>query len=316
MQDFEIFIDRLFQKDPKISEIFFNGTDKVFGVLTTGQYLPLEESPFQSKQEMTQVLQHFSFAKGIRLDPLCPSSGGDLTIEHKRISRSYRWHVLLPPAARDGPLVAVRKMNMKSLGINDFANEASGKLAEILEQIFLCHSPILLAGPTGSGKTTLLTRILLDHCNSERLLILEQSPEIPRLSKQWVRLCVQRPNSEGSGELSMSRLVEESLRLRADRVIVGEILGQEAEGLYRVLQTSDRGPIATLHAKHPDFLIDRLSDLSMIVKAQWLELFELLTPYCMQLRRTNPRLAGVYKFYNGKFRSIYSYDQTSETQIS
>lgn len=310
MQDFEVFIDRLFHKNPQLSEIFFNGTDKVFGILTNGEYLPLEDSPFQSKQEMIHVLQRFSFAKGLRLDPLCPSSGGDLTIEHKRTSRSYRWHILLPPAARDGPLVAIRKMNMTSLGLNDFASEASSKLADVLEQIFHYHRPILLSGPTGSGKTTLLTRILLDHCDNERLLILEQSPEIPRLSKQWVRLSAQRPNSEGSGELGISRLVEESLRLRADRVIVGEILGQEAEGLFRVLQTSDRGPIATLHAKHPDFLIDRLSDLSGIAKAQWLELFELLTPYCMQLTRKNPRLAGVYKFKNGKFRTIYSYDQT------
>lgn len=310
MQEFEAFVEKLFGETPHLSEIFFNGTDKVFGILNTGKYITLEESPFKNKHEMTKKLQHFSFAKGLRLDPLCPSSGGDMTIHQKSISHTYRWHILLPPAARDGPLVAVRKMNMTRLSIGDFAPGNSSRLEKVMKQIFNYQSPILLSGPTGSGKTTLLTRLLLDYCNDERLLILEQSPEIPRLSKQWVRLSAQKANSEGSGELSVSRLVEESLRLRADRVIVGEILGREAEGLFRVLQTSDRGPIATLHAKHPDFLIDRLSDLSGISKTLWLALFETLGPYCMQLKRQNPRLAGVYKFEQGLFKPIYSYDQT------
>lgn len=191
-------------------------------------------SIFASDNELVHWLQNFAFSQGVRLDPIKPYSGGYLP-EH-----NVRWHCLIPPVAVDGAVVSFRRHEFAALTLNDFddPNNLCGECIEFVRG----YKPLLVCGSTSSGKTTFLAALLRSVCQQERLAILESIVELPLLSSLWVRCQTQ-------GDTSMEALIEEILRLRPDRFVIGEIRGQEILAFVKGMTIGHLGLLTTLHAE-------------------------------------------------------------------
>ena len=247
-QFFKLFID-----DQDLDEILLNSLNGLWLVkkgISTGS-----SSPFKDLESMILWLQEFSFNQGLRLDPLYPSNGGPILHQ----SLTYRWHAVIPPASADGPLFSLRRHRFETINLLDFG---TADLLSPLINAFKNNEPILICGATSSGKTTLLTSMLKQFSLEDRAFIIESLPELPLLSPKWVRLSERPPNVEGIGAITMEKLIQESLRLRPDRLVVGEIRGHEARSFIELLFTGSGGIIATLHAGTPEQALYRLMFLA------------------------------------------------------
>lgn len=183
---------------------------------------------------MVHWLQDFSFSQGVRLDPLKPYSGGYLH-EH-----NVRWHCLIPPVAIDGAVVSLRRHEFTALTLADF-NDPHNLCDDCLTHV-RGYKPLLVCGSTSSGKTTFLASLLRAVCQQERLAILESIVELPLMSSLWMRCQTQ-------GDTSMEVLIEEILRLRPDRFVIGEIRGQEIIAFVKAMTIGHLGLLTTLHAE-------------------------------------------------------------------
>lgn len=243
----------LFDEDHDLDEILLNSLSGLW-LIRKGVSIG-KASPFKDLESTVLWLQEFSFSQRLRLDPLYPSNGGPIL--HN--SLTYRWHAVIPPASMDGPLFSLRRHRFETIDMADFG---CPNLLVPLMRSFEENEPLLICGPTGSGKTTLLTSILKQNAIEDRVFIIESLQEIPLLSSKWVRLSERPPSIEGVGEITMEKLIKESLRLRPDRLIVGEIRGHEAKSFIEMLFTGSGGVLATLHAGSPEQALYRLAYLA------------------------------------------------------
>ena len=282
-------------------EILLNGTKSVQVVLDEDNTISLA-SPFNSQQELIDNVQDFVLDQGLRLDPNQPANGGSLSIEleHYHQPQTLRWHALIPPISRDGALLSVRHIYIDDLSSNEFAIPPK-ILEQIHHQIILGRS-VIVAGPTGSGKSSLLSCLMRENAANERLIILETLAELPATSDYWIRICARSQSIEGTGKFSLEEALEESLRLRPDRIVLGEIRGQEAKAWYRALQVCSKGCSTSLHCSKPKQIVHRLSDLSGINLNHWQELFEEVKPLLICLSRGRQRFHSAYRFRDGKFQ--------------
>ncbi|RYZ65993.1 MAG: hypothetical protein EOP09_13385, partial [Proteobacteria bacterium] len=148
--------------------------------------------------------------RNVRWDPMQPAAGGSFSVG-EAMPRHYRWHGLLPPVARDGLLLSVRRHRLGDFSLDDFVPpEKQDKLLSLVSG----QHPVFVMGPTGSGKTSFMVSTLLHCASEERLAILEQLPEVPKLSPRWIRLCAQPANFSGDGAVILEYLIDELLRLR------------------------------------------------------------------------------------------------------
>lgn len=230
-----------------VDELLLNGSRS--GYLVRRGVAEAVPSPFASDDELLEWLQDLAEASNIRLDPVSGSAGGQW--DGGRI----RWHAILPPLSRDGPLVSFRRHRFGELTLQDFAGDLVVK--DTLRAVMTARRPLLIAGPTGSGKTTLLAALLTEQAH-ERIVVIEALPELPRFGAMTVRLAEKLPSLEGVGAVSLSRLVRESLRLRPDRLVLGEIRGHEAQAFLQASFTGHQGIIATIHAGNAHEAIERL----------------------------------------------------------
>ncbi|MFW7382077.1 MAG: ATPase, T2SS/T4P/T4SS family [Oligoflexus sp.] len=291
-----------------IQEMLINGLQALIFIHADGSR-SIVSSPFVNSEQLVQEIQEFAYISGVRLDPHYPAHGGEY--HHSQSSAalaSFRWHAVIPPVSRDGPIFSLRKLSWEGLSLSRFgiAADFSERLLEMMHQ----GQSMVISGPTGAGKTSLLCQLLREVCLDERLIIVESLAEIPRMSSSWVRLCAQADNIDGRGQFSMQRIIEESLRLRPDRLLVGEIRGMEARSYYQALQVIDKGTLTSLHVHHPSQLIPRLSDLSGLAEDLWRQVFELHKILLLQMQRKTPRLREAFQYQSGEFRLIYSSDQT------
>jgi pilus assembly protein CpaF len=237
-----------FFDDQRVDEVLINGARSVMMVI--GQRAEVGASPFASGQSMLQWLTQFARDQGVRLDPLCGSAGGMVAAEDLPTllgqTGQLRWHALLPPLSQDGPLLALRRHRFGAISLENFGGPDA--LKERLSLAVAQKRSLLIAGPTGSGKSTLLVALLAAHASQERVMILESIAEIPALFPTWVRLLERLPNLEGVGAVSLDRLLKESLRLRPDRLVLGEIRGGEARPFRNALLSGHEGAMATIHA--------------------------------------------------------------------
>jgi pilus assembly protein CpaF len=238
--------------DPAVDELVVNGGCGMW--LVRGDRLRAASSPFAHAEEVAMWAQELARQQGIRLDPLCGAAGGSLP------EQAFRWHCVLPPLAPDGTLFSLRRHRFDSLCISDF--RACPNLMEQLRGVMQRREGLLIAGPTGSGKTTLLAALLRLHAASERVILVESLSELPLPSPCSVRLLERRPNLEGIGAVGLTRLVQEALRLRPDRLVIGEIRGHEAGAFCESLMSGHEGVMSTIHASNPDDAIARLSFLA------------------------------------------------------
>jgi pilus assembly protein CpaF len=242
--------------DPEVDELLINGTRSA--TLIKGIANHHQSSLFSSADDMIRWLQEFSIRRQTRLDPLCGHAGGFLA--DQSLGGGFRWHCMLPPLTQDGPLFSLRRHRFSSVGLQSF--RASKEAHEKLRKHFQERLPLLIAGATGSGKTSLLAALLQEQALQERVFTIESLPELPLSSPFWVRLVERRASLEGAGAVDMGRLLHESLRLRPDRLIIGEIRSTEARAFIEALLTGHSGMAATIHAGNAKEAVSRLAQLA------------------------------------------------------
>lgn len=240
-----------------IADIMINGANDTF-IEVDGK---VEHSPirFTDNMQLLNICQRIVSQVGRRVDessPICDA----------RLPDGSRVNVIVPPLALEGPTMTIRKFKKDRLTLNqlvDFgAITPEGK--EVLEIIGHCRCNVVVSGGTGSGKTTLLNCLTAYVDQDERVITCEDSAELQLQQPHVVRLETRPPNLEGEGEITMRDLVKNCLRMRPDRIIVGEVRGPEAFDLLQAMNTGHDGSMGTLHSNSPREAISRLESMILM----------------------------------------------------
>jgi len=238
--------------DPQVDELLVNGLAGLW--LVAGGHTSRGTTPFNSLETMVVWLSELARRHGLRLDPLCGSAGGTLE------GHAYRWHCVLPPLSQDGPLLAIRRHRFSEVSLANFTADPKSLSALLAAAKSRAH--LLIVGPTGSGKSTLLAALLREFALNERVVLVESLSELPTPSPCSVRLLERQANLEQVGAVSLTRLVHEALRLRPDRLVIGEIRSHEAAAYLEALLSGHLGVMTTLHASSVGDALARLSLLA------------------------------------------------------
>lgn len=245
-------------RDDSISEIMVNSTKDIF-VEKSGKLYPSEER-FSSVDQIRTVIDRILAPIGRRVDESTP-------LVDARLSDGSRVNVIIPPLSLIGPVITIRKFTMKKLGVDDLINIGS-LTREMLHFLRVCvqlRKNIIISGGTGSGKTTLLNMLSSFIPPDERIITVEDSAEL-RLPQRHVITLESKPASiEGTGEITIRRLVINALRMRPDRIVVGECRGGEALDMLQAMNTGHDGSLTTIHANTPKDAINRL--VTMVIMA-------------------------------------------------
>ncbi|HZV22069.1 MAG TPA: CpaF family protein [Hyphomicrobiales bacterium] len=241
-------------KDPSISDILINTHDKVY----VERHGKLEAVAVQFKDEahILRIVNKIVGAVGRRVDESQPMIDA-------RLADGSRINVAIPPVAVDGPLVSIRKFLKETYDLKrlvDFGT-LNEKMAEMLGICVQSKLSILISGGTGSGKTTLLNALSSHIPDSERLITIEDAAELRLMQPHVCRLETRPPNIEGRGEIRQRELVKNALRMRPDRIIVGEVRGEEAFDMLQAMNTGHEGSMATIHANNPRDALSRLAQM-------------------------------------------------------
>lgn len=223
------------------SELVCNGFEHVF--LKKRDHWERVEPLFRSDLEMVEALQDFSLKQGIRLDPFQPCSGG--------IKEQFRWHCVIPPVATKGGLLCLRKQRFSQLDLKSFSMTSLqwDRLAKAISE----RRSIVICGPTASGKTTFLQAVLKEFASQERVVLLEDLEELEICDPMWVRMTSQVDDVRGKGGVDLGVLFDQSLRLRPDRLVVGEIRTQSSLVFFEALLTAHLSCMTTLHGSKETF---------------------------------------------------------------
>lgn len=243
-------------EDESITDILVNGPHNVF-VERAGK---LEKTPvtFADDEAVLDLAERIVKAVGRKLDPRRP-------LVDARLLDGSRVNVIAPPLAVDGTMISIRKFARRTISLDDMA--ATGNISPALAEFFKvagrCRMNILFAGGTGSGKTTLLNAISEYIGESERIVTIEDAAELQIQKPHVVRLET-RPVSHGQDpgeEVSIRDLLRNALRMRPDRIIVGEVRGPEAFDMMQAMNTGHEGSLTTIHANHPRDALARLENM-------------------------------------------------------
>ncbi|MCK5296337.1 MAG: CpaF family protein, partial [Alphaproteobacteria bacterium] len=205
---------------------------------------------------LMNICQRIVSAVGRRVDEASP-------ICDARLADGSRVNVIAPPLAIDGPTLTIRKFKKDKLRLKDLMNfgAITPQGAKLLEVIGACRLNVLISGGTGSGKTTLLNALTSFIEPGERTITCEDSAELQLQQPHVVRLETRPPNLEGAGEISMRDLVKNCLRMRPERIIVGEVRGPEAFDLLQAMNTGHDGSMGTVHANSPREATSRVENM-------------------------------------------------------
>ena len=241
--------------DPDITEVMINGYDNIF-VEKAGKLMRLEEH-FQDEEDLVRIVQKFVSAMDRTVDASNP-------IVDARLEDGSRVNVVFPPVALNGPTVTIRRFSKNPMTIEKLLEYKSitPEVAEFLKKVVASRHNVFVAGGTGSGKTTFLNALsnyILPH---ERVITIEDSAElqiknIPNL----VRMETKKANSKEATEITIRDLIKSSLRMRPDRIVVGEVRGEEALDMLQAMNTGHDGSLSTGHANSPEGMISRLETM-------------------------------------------------------
>ncbi len=241
-------------KDEAITDIMVNGPKQVY-IERRGK-LELSDVVFRDDAHVMNIATRIVSRIGRRIDessPLCDA----------RLADGSRVNIIIPPLAIDGPSISIRKFSKKSITLDTMVStkNISPAMATVLKIASRCRLNILISGGTGSGKTTLLNALsrLIDH--GERVVTIEDAAELQLQQPHVVRLETRPANLEGEGEITMRDLVKNSLRMRPDRIILGEIRGSEAIDMLQAMNTGHDGSMCTIHANRPREALTRLENM-------------------------------------------------------
>ena len=241
-------------EDPSVSDILVNRYDSVY--VERGGKLEKTAIQFRDDQHLLTIIDRIVSNVGRRVDESSP-------MVDARLADGSRVNAIIPPLALDGPAMSIRRFKKDKLSTDDLINIGSMNeaMAEVLAAIVKAQLNIVVSGGTGTGKTTILN-ILSSHIGStERIITIEDSAELQLQQPHVVRLETRPQNIEGKGEISQRELVKNSLRMRPDRVIIGEVRGGEALDMLQAMNTGHDGSLATLHANTPRDAISRLENM-------------------------------------------------------
>jgi pilus assembly protein CpaF len=243
--------------DPGVEEVMVNRHDRVF-VERAGRIEPAPVS-FASEREVREAIERILAPAGRRVDELSPMADA-------RLADGSRVNVVVPPLAIDGPAISIRRFGARRPGPAELV--ASGSVApaaaEILEEAVAGRRTVLFSGGTGSGKTTLLNAVSAWIDPAERVITIEDAAELRLRQPHVVRLESRPASVEGRGEVAIRDLLRNALRMRPDRIVIGEVRGPEALDLVTALNTGHEGALSTLHANSPDDALRRLETLALM----------------------------------------------------
>ena len=243
--------------DSEVSEIMVNGPFKVY-VERKGK-LELSNVVFKDNAHVMNIINRIVSSVGRRIDESSP-------MVDARLSDGSRFNAIIPPLSLVGPSMTIRKFSKKPFSANDLIRfgSISPKMVAFLEACVKGKMNIIVSGGTGSGKTTLLN--VLSSCipNNERIVTIEDAAELQMMQDHVVTLESRPPNLEGSGQISIRDLVRNSLRMRPDRIIVGEVRSGETLDMLQAMNTGHDGSLTTAHANSPRELMSRLETMVLM----------------------------------------------------
>jgi pilus assembly protein CpaF len=243
--------------DPTVEEVMVNGPDNVY-VERRGRIEPVEVA-FADEEELRNAIERILAPLGRRIDELSP-------MVDARLADGSRVNAVIPPLAIDGPTLSIRRFGANRPGPNELVELGTLDGAQLarLEDAVAAKRSILISGGTGSGKTTLLNALSSFVAADERLVTIEDAAELRLQRRHVVRLESRPAGVEGRGEVTIRDLLRNALRMRPDRIVIGEVRGAEALDLLTALNTGHRGALSTVHANSSADALARLETLALM----------------------------------------------------
>jgi pilus assembly protein CpaF len=240
--------------DSKVADILVNGHDQVY-VERRGR-LELTDVKFNDDQHLMNIIDRIVSGVGRRVDESSP-------MVDARLVDGSRVNAIIPPLAIDGPMMSIRRFAVERLGMEDLIayGSVSEAAAKVLKAVVKGRLNVLISGGTGAGKTTLLNVMSGYIPHDERIVTIEDSAELQLQQPHTVRLETRPPNIEGKGEVTARDLVRNSLRMRPDRIVVGEVRGAEALDMLQAMNTGHDGSLTTVHANTPRDALSRIESM-------------------------------------------------------
>jgi pilus assembly protein CpaF len=240
--------------DPAVGDILVNGYNHVY-VERKGK-LHLSSTRFNDNAHLLKIIEKIASGVGRRIDESCP-------MVDARLPDGSRVNAIIPPLALDGPSLSIRKFAKDPIKVQDLIRFGSitPEVAQVLEAMVRGRLNILISGGTGTGKTTFLNVLSSFIPNDERIITIEDSAELQMQQEHIVRLETRPPNLEGAGEVTQRDLVRNALRMRPERIILGEVRSGEALDMLQAMNTGHDGSLATIHANSSRDALTRLETM-------------------------------------------------------
>ena len=254
-------VERLL-KDPEVSEVMVNGADDVY-VERKGRIERVEGLLFEGEEQVLHLIERIVSPLGLRVDESSPYVDA-------RLPDGSRVNAIVPPLSLCGPVVTIRKFALRPFGPEDLvrAGSLTESMMEFLAASVRGKANIIVSGGTGTGKTTLLGALSSFIPPGERLITIEDAAELRLPQPHVVSLEARPPNVEGAGEVTVRALVRNALRMRPDRIIVGEVRGGEALDMLQAMNTGHEGSMSTAHANSPRDTLSRLETMALMSDVQ------------------------------------------------
>jgi pilus assembly protein CpaF len=244
-------------KEPTITEIMINGPKNVY--IERNGSLEKTQVQFRDDKHLMQIIDRIVSKVGRRVDEVCPMADA-------RLVDGSRVNAIIPPLALDGPCVTIRRFGKIPLKLEDLLNFKSltPEMVMLLEGAMKAKLNVIISGGTGSGKTTLLNTLSSFISNDDRIVTIEDAAELQLQQDHVVRLETRPANIEGKGQIKATDLVRNALRMRPDRIIIGECRGAESLDMLQAMNTGHDGSLTTCHANSPRDAISRLETMIMM----------------------------------------------------
>jgi len=243
--------------DPRVEEVMVNGPNRVY--VERGGRIELTDARFGGEEELRNAIERILAPLGRRIDELSP-------MVDARLADGSRVNAVIPPLAIDGPALSIRRFGARRPGARELVElgTLTEPQLELLERAVEKRRSVLVSGGTGSGKTTLLNALSGFVSPGERLVTIEDAAELRLQRRHVVRLESRPAGVEGRGEVTIRDLLRNALRMRPDRIVIGEVRGAEALDLLTALNTGHRGALSTVHANSPADALARMETLALM----------------------------------------------------
>jgi pilus assembly protein CpaF len=240
--------------DPTVSDILVNSPKRVF--IERGGKLELTSVEFKDDEHLMRVIERIVSSVGRRIDEAAP-------MVDARLQDGSRVNAIIPPLALDGPVLSIRRFGAEPLRMAMLIEKGAvtKEIAEMFEMCVRARLNVLISGGTGAGKTTLLNALSAFIPEDQRIVTIEDSAELQLQQPHVVRLETRPPNIEGRGEITQRDLVKNALRMRPDRIVIGEVRGGEAIDMLQAMNTGHDGSLTTIHANTPRDAVSRLETM-------------------------------------------------------